>query len=85
MISVVSLYATGNGKEMEKRREEAETKRRQEEFEKNKRDALNSMKGISEGLHGLKGTDSGGLRSDCFFNKLLHPFLLSLMLLDLLF
>lgn len=38
--------------------EEEEARRKQEEFEKNKREALNSMKGIGENELGLKGTDT---------------------------
>jgi tetratricopeptide (TPR) repeat protein len=38
-----------------------EAKRRQEEFERSKQEALKSMKGITEGELGLKGIDDSGL------------------------
>jgi hypothetical protein len=38
-------------------REEEEARKRQKEFERNKQEALKSMKGITEGELGLKGTD----------------------------
>ncbi|HVO67414.1 MAG TPA: hypothetical protein VMT12_13140 [Syntrophales bacterium] len=41
--------------EEQEKREEAEAKQRQEEFERNKRDAINSMKGVTDGELGLKG------------------------------
>jgi hypothetical protein len=46
--------------EKQRKRDEAAA-RRQQEFNRNKQDALKSMKGITEGELGLKGTDAGGL------------------------
>lgn len=46
--------------EAERKRMEEEARKRQEEFERRKQEALKSMKGITEGELGLKGTDSGG-------------------------
>jgi hypothetical protein len=47
--------------EVQRKREEEEAKKGQEEFEQNKQEALNRMKGITEGELGLKGTDAGVL------------------------
>jgi len=47
--------------EAERKRVEEETRKRQEEFERRKQEALRSMKGITEGELGLKGSDSGVL------------------------
>ena len=47
--------------EEQRRPEEEEVKLREAEFQKNKQEALKSMKGITEGELGLKGTDADGL------------------------
>lgn len=47
--------------EEERRRKEDEAKKKQEKFERDKQEALKSMKGITEGELGLKGSDSGAL------------------------
>lgn len=44
----------------EQRKKEEEARHKQEEFEKNKADALKSMKGITESEPGLKGVDKTG-------------------------
>lgn len=46
--------------ERRRQREEAEAKRKQEEFEKNKQEALKSMKGITENELGLKSMGTSG-------------------------
>ena len=52
----------GSGRlEEQRKREEEEARRKQEEFERNKRDALSSMKGITENELGLKGSNTGEL------------------------
>jgi hypothetical protein len=55
--------------EEQKKREEAEAKRRQEEFERNKQEALKSMKGLTENELGLKGTVKGTGTSGVFALK----------------
>jgi len=47
--------------EEQRLRDEAEAKKRQEDFERNKQEALKSMKGIAEGELGLKGVGTGEL------------------------
>lgn len=45
--------------EEQSKRKEEEARKKQEEFERDKHDALRSMKGIGEGELGLKGADAG--------------------------
>ncbi|MGD0280030.1 MAG: hypothetical protein ABSC11_12070 [Smithella sp.] len=47
--------------EEQRKLEEEAARKRQEEFEQNKQEALKSMKGITEGELGLKGSDTGDL------------------------
>jgi len=47
--------------EAQRKHDEEEAKRKQEEFERKKREALSSMKGISENELGLKGAGAGDL------------------------
>jgi len=47
--------------EEQRRREEESAKLRREQFERNKQEALRSMKGIAEGELGLQGTDAAAL------------------------
>jgi hypothetical protein len=47
--------------EGQRKQEEEAAKIKQDKFDRDKQDALRSMKGISEGKLGLKGTDAGTL------------------------